>query len=85
MKTVEEFYTEITGSATLQSELKAIKGRYALERFLQNNDCGAAAEDFAEYVKSKSEGELDDDDIEAVAGGLPILSGNSSIDGLILK
>ena len=69
MKTDEEFYTEITGSATLQSELKAIKGRYALERFLKNHDCGVTAEFFAKYVKSQSEGEIADDEAESAAGG----------------
>ena len=61
MKTVEEFYTEITGSATLQSELKA--------RFLKNHDCGVTAELFAKYVKSQSEGEIADDEAESAAGG----------------
>ena len=74
LKTVEEFIDEIKGSAALRSELKAIKDKYALERFLQNNDCGASADDFANYVKSKSEGELDDDAAENVAGGYPIFA-----------
>ena len=69
MKTVEEFYTEIAGSPALQSELKAIKDRYALERFLKNHDCGVTAEYFAKYVQSQSEGEIEDDEAESAAGG----------------
>lgn len=69
MKTVEEFYTEIAGSPALQSELKAIKDRYALERFLKNHDCGVTAEYFAKYVQSQSEGEIEDDEAEPAAGG----------------
>ena len=69
MKTVEEFYTEIAGSPALQSKLKAIKDRYALERFLKNHDCGVTAEYFAKYVQSQSEGEIEDDEAESAAGG----------------
>ena len=69
MKTIEEFIKEIESSETLKNELKAIKDKYALERFLQNNECSASVNDFAKYVKSTIEGELTDDDAAAVAGG----------------
>ncbi len=69
MKTIEELYNEIADSAALQSELNAIKDRYALESFLKNHGCDAAADTFAKYIKSRSEGEIADDEAGAAAGG----------------
>ena len=41
-----------------------------LETFLKNHGCNVAAKDFIAYVSSKTEGEINDDDIAAVAGGI---------------
>ena len=73
MKTIETFIKEIEGSAALQDELKAIKDRYALERFLKKHDCGASVEAFAKYMQPQNEGVIDDDEkLEKVAGGVPM-------------
>ena len=79
MKTVEELFKEIDTSKDLQNEITSIgKGQFAeLEAFLKKHDCEASAEEFIEFLKkqkpSKAEGELTDDDVDAVAGGRWIL------------
>ena len=71
MKTIEAFIKEIEGSAELQAALKAIKDKDALAAFLKKNDVDGTVEDFSKAIKAKNEaeGELSDDDAEAVAGG----------------
>ena len=71
MKTIQDFIKEIEGSAELQAALKAIKDKDALAEFLKKNDVAGTVEEFAEAIKAKTgaEGELSDDDAEAVAGG----------------
>ena len=70
MKTLEEFYSEIAGSAALQDELKNIQDGDALASFLSKHGCSATAKEFVEFVRSQSEGEIGDDDANAVAGGV---------------
>ena len=71
MKTIEEFYEEIAGSQELQNELKGIKEKDALSDFLKKNNVSTTAEEFVKAFKAKkeAEGEITDDDVEAVAGG----------------
>ena len=71
MKTIQDFIKEIEGSAALQDELKAIKDKDALAAFLKKNDVEGTVEDFGKAIQAKAEaeGELSDDDAEAVAGG----------------
>ena len=71
MKTIEAFIKEIEGSAELQAALKEIKDKDALAEFLRKNDVDGTVEDFGKAIKAKTEaeGELSDDDAEAVAGG----------------
>ena len=71
MKTIEAFIKEIEGSAELQAALKEIKDKDALAEFLKKNDVDGTVEDFGKAIKAKTEaeGELSDDDAEAVAGG----------------
>ena len=71
MKTIEAFIKEIEGSAELQTALKEIKDKDALAAFLKKNDVDGTIEDFGKAIKAKTEaeGELSDDDAEAVAGG----------------
>lgn len=71
MKTVEEFYKEISSTKALQDELKNASDEM-LEAFLKKHDCNASVRDFTEYVNSQKEGEIEDKDAEVVAGGLPI-------------
>ena len=73
MKTIEEMYKEIDGSEELQNKLEGVQDNASIEAFLKEYDCGATAEEFKNFVKSKrggnTEGEISDDDVEAVAGG----------------
>ena len=71
MKTIEEFIKEIESSDALKNELKAIKDKDALAEFLKKQDVSGTVEEFVKMFKAKneSEGEISDDDVEAVAGG----------------
>jgi predicted ribosomally synthesized peptide with nif11-like leader len=71
MKTIEAFIEEIEGSEALQEELKAIKDEGALAEFLKEHDVEGTVQEFAKAMQAKAEGEgeISDDDAEAVAGG----------------
>ena len=69
MKTIEELYKEIAGSPELQAELKDTSDDM-LGAFLKKHGCDADAKEFTEFVRSQSEGEIDDDEAVAVAGGI---------------
>lgn len=75
MKTAEEFFKEIDASKDLQKEFTSIgKGQLAeIVAFLKKHDCAASAEEFIDFLKSqkksRTEGEIGDDEVEAVAGG----------------
>ena len=73
MKTVEGFIQEIAKNDALKNELNAIADKAALADFLKANDVDATVDDFAEAVRKKAEdeGELNDADAQAVAGGTP--------------
>ena len=71
MKTAEEFYKEITGSKGLQEELKAASDEMLAE-FMKKHDCDADVKEFTAFVRSQSEGEIEDSDAAAAAGGQPI-------------
>ena len=71
MKTVGEFYKEISDSKELQEELKNASEEM-LEAFLKKHDCNASVRDFTEFVNSQKEGEIEDKDAEAIAGGAPM-------------
>ena len=69
MKTVEALYKEIAESKELQNELKAASDEM-LKAFMKKHDCDASVEDFTEYAKSQEEGEMEDNDVEAIVGGI---------------
>ncbi len=69
MKTVEEFYKEIADSPELQAELKAASDEM-LGAFLKKHGCEADVKDFTAFVKAQSEGEIEDDEAAAAAGGV---------------
>ncbi|MBR1433225.1 hypothetical protein [Ruminococcus sp.] len=69
MKTIQDFIKEINGSAELQNAIKAIKDKDALAEFLKKNDVEGTVEDFGKALKVQSEGEMTDNDAEAIAGG----------------
>lgn len=68
MKTIEMIINEIKENEALQQKLmQAAKGN-ALDAFLKELGCEASVEEFIECLK-KPQGELSDDDLDAVAGG----------------
>ena len=69
MKTTEEFYREIIASTVLQEELKAASDEM-LGAFLTKHGCDSTAKDFIAFVRSQDEGEIEDNDVEAIVGGL---------------
>ncbi len=69
MKTVEEFYREIAESKELQEELKAASDEM-MKAVLKKHGCDASVKDFAAFVRSQDEGEIEDNDAEEIAGGL---------------
>ena len=69
MKTVEALYKEIAESTEHLSELTAASDEM-LKPFLKQHDCDASVEDFTEYAKSQEEGEMEDNDVEAIVGGI---------------
>ena len=71
MKTIEEFYKEIAVSKELQEEWKKTSDEM-LEVFLKKHDCSASVKDFTEYVNARREGEIEDEIVQAVAGGVPL-------------
>ena len=83
MKTSAEFAEEINGSKELLAELKEIKDKASLQAFLKANGCTATAEEFAEYIKSQSEGEIGDDAAEDVAGGRRTISEKPQISQIL--
>ena len=70
MKTIEEFYKELSGSKELQEELKTVVEE-TLGAFLKKHGCEASAKEFTAFVKAQEDGVIGDDDAEAVAGGAP--------------
>ena len=69
MKTINDFYKELIGSAVLQDELKAINDEDTLASFLIKHGCSASAKEFADFIQSQNEGEITDDATKNVAGG----------------
>lgn len=69
MKTIEELYNEISESIALQEELKAASDEM-LEAFLKQHGCDASVKDFTAFVRSQSEGEIEDEAVETIAGGV---------------
>ena len=69
MKTAEEFYKEIVASKELQEELKAASDK-TLGTFLKKHDCYSTVKEFKAIVRSHDEGEIEDDDVEAIVGGI---------------
>ena len=81
MKTIEALMEEVKSSDALQNEFANISDTDSLAAFLKNNGCDASAEEFAAYMQSvyaaisddQQEGELSDEDAEAISGGMGII------------
>lgn len=71
MKTLEKLYTDVMGSDELKSAVFAAAKENKLGEFLKAQGCEATEAEVAEFLKSKqgAEGEMADDELDAVAGG----------------
>ena len=69
MKTIEEMYNEINASEELKKAVSAIKDKEAFAVFLKEHGCEASVDEFVKFVESQREGEIGDDEVQAVAGG----------------
>ena len=70
MKTIEELYKEINASEELKKAVSEIKDKTALADFLKEHGCEVSVDEFAKYIKSQNEGEIDDDAAASAAGGI---------------
>ena len=70
MKTAEEFFEEISASEQLRGMIANLENEEELKSFLKDHDCGASVEEFMKCVASRDEGEISEEDAEAVAGGV---------------
>ena len=74
MKTIEQFYNEVIADKELAEKLITVSTEQKLEQFLKENDVEGTKEQFKEFVleKAKTSGELTDEQLEAVSGGMLI-------------
>ena len=68
MKTIDTLISEMKNSEVLQKLLAEAVKNNALAAFLKEQGCDAAAEEFIAALKAQGE-QLDDDALDAVAGG----------------
>ena len=74
MKTLQELYKEVIASEELKKEfMEASKDekncQKNMEDFLKKYGCEATFDELKAFLDEKSKGELDEDEVEAVAGG----------------
>ena len=71
MKTLEELYAEVTDSEELKAAFVAAVKEKKISEFLKEQGCEATESEVAEFLKSKqsAEGEVADEELDAVAGG----------------
>lgn len=70
MKTIEEFSKEVLSDEKLKKELLSLKPENVKD-FLEKHDCGATFKEVKEFlIKKKSSGELSEEELDVVAGGV---------------
>ncbi|MBP5166453.1 MAG: hypothetical protein ILP09_04265 [Oscillospiraceae bacterium] len=78
MKTLQELYSEIIASDELKAAFaEAAKDGKAAE-FLKAHGCEATAEELAAFLKSRSNGEISDEELDSVAGGCSETTGKEA-------
>ena len=82
MKTIEQFWNEITASTELAEKFAKAANEQQLEAFLKENEVSGTAEQFNDFLReqSKASGELSDEKLEAVSGGCFIAADNKSVN-----
>ena len=81
MKTMKQFWNEITTNTDLAEKFAKAANEQQLEAFLKENEVSGTAEQFNEFLReqSKTSGELSDEKLEAVSGGYYIGGDNESV------
>ena len=74
MKTLQELYKEVMASPEMKKEFidaagNKENGRRNLEDFLKKNGCDATFDELKLFLNDRSEDEIGEDELEAVAGG----------------
>ncbi|MGN1421939.1 MAG: hypothetical protein ACI4XA_01045 [Oscillospiraceae bacterium] len=71
MKTIEQFWSEITANEELSEKLEQIANKQELEALLNENEVDCTEEQFNEFIlaKANTSGELTDEQLDTVAGG----------------
>lgn len=77
MKTMEQFWSEISTNEELAEKLEQIASEQELEALLKENEVDCTKEQFKEFVfaKAKESGEISDEELSAVSGGCGMLLG----------
>ncbi len=76
--TLQELYNEISASAELKAAFaEAAKNGKAAE-FLKTQGCEATAEELAAFLKSRSNGEISDEELDSVSGGCSETTGKEA-------
>ncbi len=77
MKTIEQFWSEITSNKELFEKLVSVSNEQELEAILKENEVDCTKEQFKEYVfaKAKESGEISDEELSAVSGGWGMIFG----------
>ena len=71
MKTLQELYKEVMASEELKKELsEAVNDKSRLTDFLKNHGCNATLEELKVFLEGMSDGELSDEVVAAVGGGI---------------
>ena len=70
MISMEDVYQKIVFSDELKSRFSAIRDKEGLKRFLEELGFQEPPEKFIEYVKGRFEGEIPDEEVASVAGGV---------------
>ena len=69
MKTTEQFWNELTTSKELSEKLIKTTNEQELEAFLKENEVDCTKERFAEFILSKKNAGLSDEELRIIAGG----------------
>ena len=69
MKTIEQFWNELTINKELAEKFASVSSEQGLEAFLKENEVDCTKEQFGEFILSKKDCELSDEELRIIAGG----------------
>lgn len=70
MKSLQELYKEVIASEELKKEfLEVSKDEKSVVEFMKKYGCEATFDELKAFFEEKNNSELDEDEVEAVAGG----------------